>query len=173
MSGPLSRAKSLLEAVDKNARKLRRLTILMHDHPDPDAMASAWALAVIVQHRTKVKPRIAYGGAVGRRENLVMLESLFVPAAPLRAGELDGRALALVDTQPSFKNNRFPKRRRPDLVIDHHPRHAQTKADYVHIAESVGATSTILVEAFIASGARIPARLATALVYGIAAEPQN
>ncbi|MBI5630845.1 MAG: DHH family phosphoesterase [Elusimicrobia bacterium] len=167
-------ARRLLSFLDQEAGKLRPLTILTHDHPDPDSLASAWALAHLVQGVAKVRTRILYGGIIGRAENRLMAERLTIPAHPLRKGELaQAQHLALVDTQPPFRNNRCPPRRKPDLIIDHHPRHADTQADLLLIDESVGATSTILAEALLASGIKIPKSLATAIVYGIGSETQN
>ncbi len=167
-------ARRLVKLLTEKGRSLSPLTILTHDHPDPDALASAWALAHLAQSLGKIRTRIVYGGMIGRAENRIMAERLFVPARPLRKGELAGVPhLALVDTQPPFKNNRCPPRRIPDLILDHHPRHADTHSDMALIDEGVGATTTILVEALIAAGIRVPGRLATAIVYGIGSETQN
>jgi nanoRNase/pAp phosphatase (c-di-AMP/oligoRNAs hydrolase) len=167
-------ARRLIKFLTEKGKALSPLTILTHDHPDPDALASAWALAHLATHLGRVRCRIVYGGMIGRAENRMMAERLVVPARPLRKGELAGvEHLALVDTQPPFKNNRCPPRRIPDLIVDHHPRHADTQADLALIDETVGATTTILVEALVAAGMRAPRRLATGIVYGIGSETQN
>ncbi|MEK7233741.1 MAG: phosphoesterase [Elusimicrobiota bacterium] len=167
-------ARRLVKLLTERGRSLSPLTILTHDHPDPDALASAWALSHLAQTLGKIRTRIVYGGMIGRAENRLMAERLLLPARPLRMGELAGVPhLALVDTQPPFKNNRCPPRRIPDLILDHHPRHADTHADTALIDVGVGATTTILVEALVAAGIMIPSRLATAIVYGIGSETQN
>lgn len=167
-------ARRLIKLLTERGKSLSPLTILTHDHPDPDALASAWTLAHLAQSLGKIRTRIVYGGMIGRAENRMMAERLLLPARPLRKGELAGVPhLALVDTQPPFKNNRCPPRRIPDLILDHHPRHADTHSDMALIDETVGATTTILVEALMASGVRVPGRLATAIVYGIGSETQN
>ena len=167
-------ARRLVKLLTERGRSLSPLTILTHDHPDPDALASAWALAHLAQALGKIRTRIVYGGMIGRAENRLMAERLLVPARPLRKGELAGVPhLALIDTQPPFKNNRCPPRRIPDLILDHHPRHDDTHSDMALIDEDVGATTTILVEALLESGVRVPGRLATAIVYGIGSETQN
>lgn len=167
-------ARRLVKFLTEKGKSLSPLTILTHDHPDPDALASAWALEHLARTLGKIRCRIVYGGMIGRAENRMMAERLHVPAHPLRKGELAGVPhLALVDTQPSFKNNRCPPRRIPDLIIDHHPRHADTQSDLALLDETVGATTTVLVEALVAAGVRVPGRLATAVVYGIGSETQN
>ena len=163
----------LLKFLRKKGRKFGPLLIVTHDHPDPDGLASAWALAHLVKHICRVRSRIVYGGILGRRENRLMLESLGVPAYPIRKADKEAVGTALVDTQPPFKNNRFDPRRHPDILIDHHPRHAKTGGDLVLIDESVGATTTILAEALLEAGVKVSRRLATAIVYGIGSETQN
>mgnify|MGYP001588344215 FL=1 len=167
-------ARKLLRELERLGKKLSPLIILTHDHPDPDSLASAWALAHLAQSKFKIRSRIVYGGIIGRRENRMMAERLMIPAYPLRKGELEAAEhVALVDTQPPFRNNRFPPRRKPDLIIDHHPRHADTTADLALIDETVGATTTVLSEALLIAGVKVPRHLATAIVYGIGSETQN
>ncbi|HVE12405.1 MAG TPA: DHH family phosphoesterase [Elusimicrobiota bacterium] len=172
--GRARHARALLRHLVKKGKRLGPLLIVTHDHPDPDAMASAWSLAHLAQNLCRIRTRIVYGGMIGRRENRIMAESLGVPAHPLRKGELaEYEHAALVDTQAPFRNNRFPPRRHPDILIDHHQRHPDTAADLAIIDESVGATTTLLGEALLLSGVRVPPALATAIVYGIGSETQN
>ena len=167
-------ARRLIGFLRSRGRSLSPLHILTHDHPDPDSLASAWALALLAHALGRVRVRIVYGGIIGRAENRLMAERLMIPAYPLREGEIaQARHVALVDTQPPFRNNRFSRRRKPDLIVDHHPRHADTQAALALIDPSAGATATILAEALLAAGVRVPRRLATAIVYGIGSETQN
>lgn len=168
-------ARRLVRELTRRGRSLKSLLIMTHDHPDPDSLASAWALALLVRHLCRARTRIVYGGMIGRRENRAMAERLSIPAFPLRAGELaDWPKIALVDTQPPFKNNRFPsRRRRPEFIIDHHPRHSRTEAEVAVIDEKAGATTTIVGEALLAAGLEVPRKVATAMVYGIGSETQN
>ncbi len=167
-------AKKLLRELAQLGKRISPLLILTHDYPDPDSLASAWILAFLAQGVAKIRCRIAYGGVISRKENRLMAERLNLPARPLRPGEIAAAEhVALVDTQPHFRNNRFPPRRRPQIIIDHHPRHAETAADLVLIDETAGATTTILAEALLLSGLKASRRLATAIVYGIGSETQN
>ena len=59
-------ARRLVKLLREKGRSLSPLTILTHDHPDPDALASAWALAHLAQHLGKIRARIVYGGMIGR-----------------------------------------------------------------------------------------------------------
>jgi nanoRNase/pAp phosphatase (c-di-AMP/oligoRNAs hydrolase) len=153
---------------------LSPLLILMHDHPDPDAIASAWSLAHLVDRLQGIKTRIVHGGIIGRMENQTLVRVLRIPLRPVRPQEFERyRNVAIVDTQPPFQNNRFPARRRATLVVDHHRRHAKTDAELMIIDETAGATTTLLYEALTAAGIEIPSRLATAMVYGIGSETQH
>ncbi|MFA5137618.1 MAG: DHH family phosphoesterase [Elusimicrobiota bacterium] len=170
---PSEEALRLVKHLERSGKALGPLLILTHDHPDPDALASAWALSLLAQKLCRVRVRIVYSGVVVRRENLFMMQSLWIPASPFRPSDLGCPHVALVDTQPPFRNNRFPAAGRPDIIIDHHPRHRETRAEFSIINEAAGATVTILAEALLAAGIKFPRKLATAVVYGIGAETQN
>lgn len=164
----------LNEYLAAHKESLSPLLIFTHDHPDPDCMASAFALHHLAAEVYGIRSRIVYGGIIGRMENQVMKRELKIPIQKLRARDLKGQVnVALVDTQPPFANNSFPEERRARLVIDHHPVHRRTKADLVLIHRHYGATSTIIAEALLEAGVRIPRNLATALLYGISSETQS
>jgi nanoRNase/pAp phosphatase (c-di-AMP/oligoRNAs hydrolase) len=165
---------SILDFLAENKEQLSPLLILTHNHPDPDSIASAWALATLAEKLHGIRSRIVHGGIIARMENKVLVEILRVPIREATDSDFArAKALAVVDTQPPFQNNCFPAKRKADIVIDHHPRHKKTDAKFVLIDESAGATTTLLAEAVLASGIEISTRLATALVYGIGSETQN
>jgi len=153
----------------------RRLLVLTHDHPDPDAIASAWALGKIVRAMPIRRVMLAYGGIIGRSENRAMLEVLRIPmrsAASVSWESFD--ALALVDSQPGAGNNSLPPGRLPTIVFDHHPCGHGTRAARFHdVREGYGATATILFEYLQAAGIEPDRRLATAIFHAIRSETQN
>jgi len=153
---------------------LSPLLIMTHDHPDPDAMASAYALQFLAAEQYEIRSRIVYGGMIGRMENQVMKRELKIPVRKLRSRDLQGEVhIALVDTQAPFANNGCPVDKRVSLVIDHHPQHRKTQADLTLIKTDYGATTTIVAEALLETGLRLPRNLATAMLYGISSETQN
>lgn len=156
-------------------RELSPLLILTHDHPDPDAVASAWGLRTLAEERFGMKARIAFGGIIGRIENQTMVRVLDIPLRPFkpRRDLKEFRGVALVDTQPAFENNRLPAGVRPALVMDHHPVSAKLDAGCSVILPGAGATSVIVAEALFRAKVEISRRLATALVYGILSETQD
>jgi nanoRNase/pAp phosphatase (c-di-AMP/oligoRNAs hydrolase) len=144
-----------------------RVLIMMQDDPDPDAIASALALRAVLG-RSKAAAPIATFGRITRPENLAMTRLLEIdvdPIEPAAVARFD--AVAMVDVQPSFFEERLGELA---LVIDHHPEEQPVTARVKDIRPAYGATSTILTEYLRAADAKIPPRLATALLYGIKAD---
>jgi nanoRNase/pAp phosphatase (c-di-AMP/oligoRNAs hydrolase) len=153
----------------------KRLLILTHDNPDPDALASAFALFKLIETIDGVTARIAFGGFVGRAENRTMVHELGLPITPTWAvGFDDVDLIALVDTQPGTGNNSLPEDRTADIVIDHHPIREDTrKARFWDVRTDCGSSCTILTRYLEAAGVPLKGRVATALFYGIQSETQD
>ena len=150
-------------------RGAKKLLILPHNDPDPDAIASALALRQLLVEAVGIESTIAYRGIVGRAENKALVQYLGRPLRRLRAKDL-ARAVpvALVDTQPGAGNHPLPPDRVPDLVFDHHPLQEATQhVPFADVRSGTGATSTILLEYLQAAGIEPSQSLATALFYGI------
>jgi nanoRNase/pAp phosphatase (c-di-AMP/oligoRNAs hydrolase) len=152
-------------AVHRDA--LSPLLILTHDFPDPDALASAYGLQHLAQG-LGIPARIACEGAIGRNENRIMVRMLRIPIRGYRKSWLKQfPGVALVDTQPAFENNPYPRNRHASIVVDQHGSVTPPDADFVVVDPECGATCVIIAQALLASGMEIPARVATALAYGI------
>ncbi len=149
--------------------------ILSHNHPDPDSLASAWALQHIFYRKGGSPSKIVYGGIVGREENRLMNSLLKIGAVHLQAGHFKKYSqIALVDTQPGAGNNSLPPEIKPKVVIDHHPLlSASREATFHYVAEDCGATATILVELLRILEIDPPPLLATALYYSLISETQH
>lgn len=150
----------------------KRILIITHDNPDPDALSSAWGLRALLKSGTRRAVDVAYGGIIGRPENRAMTKQVGYPIVPLDAIAFDRyERLALVDSQPETGNNSIPADRVPDVVIDHHPLREETRAAaYFDVRPKSGATATIIGEYLDAAKVRIDRRLATALFFGIKSE---
>ncbi len=141
-----------------------RVLILLHNDPDPDAMASGLALRSILR-RTKATAILGTLQGVTRPENLRMANLLDIqvePVTPASVGEFD--RVAMVDVQPHYFGELFDK---VDLVIDHHPPRTGYVAVFKDIRPDYGSTSTILTEHLRAVDVSISERTATALLYAI------
>ncbi len=174
MTETLRHARRILRFLARRRNELSPLLILTHNYPDPDAIASAFALSYLASTVFGIPSRIVYGGVVGRMENREMVKILKIPIHKLRSHDLRAYAnVALVDTQPGFANNPFSGKRRAAIVIDQHPSDETPQADLAIVDTQCGATSVILAEALLHCGVEPPVFLATALVYGILSDTLN
>lgn len=132
--------------------------------PDPDSLASAWALALLFKLNHSAAD-IAISEPIKRIENRTMVKLLRIPVLAWKDVQPETYSrFCLVDGQP----NQFPELSLNfSLVIDHHPLHPEYSYRFSDIRPEMGATSTILTEYLIAAKVRIREKLATALCYGI------
>ena len=141
-----------------------RVLILLHNDPDPDAMASGLALRNVLR-RTKQTAVIGALQGVTRPENQRMMNLLDIHVEIVTAGQVaDYDRVAMVDVQPHYFGGAID---RVDLVIDHHPEQTGYTAVYKDIRADYGSTSTILTEHLRAVDANISERAATAMLYAI------
>ena len=141
-----------------------RVLIMLHNDPDPDAMASGLALRNILR-RTKTTAIIGAIHGVTRPENQRMVNLLDIhvePITPQTLKEYD--RIAMVDVQPHYFGGLIEN---VDLVIDHHPEQPGYTALFKDIRPDYGSTSTILTEHLRAVDANISERTATAMLYAI------
>jgi nanoRNase/pAp phosphatase (c-di-AMP/oligoRNAs hydrolase) len=141
-----------------------RVLIMLHNDPDPDAMASGLALRNVLR-RTKQTAIIAALQGVTRPENQRMVNLLDIhveTVTPAQVAEFD--RVAMVDVQPHYFMGQID---RVDLVIDHHPEQTGYTAVFKDIRADYGSTSTILTEHLRAVDANISERTATAMLYAI------
>lgn len=151
------------------------ILIVTHDHPDPDALAAAFALQHLILVKTGQEATIAFGGVIGRRENLVMVKQLEIRAKSIDSLDLDAfNAVCMVDTQPGTGNNSYPVDRRVDVVIDHHQLKELTQGcRWVDVRPEYGASASILFEYLQAQEVKIATKLATILFYAIKSETED
>ena len=141
-----------------------RVLILLHNEPDPDALASGLALRNVLR-RTRQTAIIAALEGVTRPENVRMVNLLDIHVERVTAAQVaEYDRVALVDVQPHYFGGAIDK---VDLVIDHHPEQPGYSAVFKDIRADYGSTSTILTEHLRAVDANISERAATALLYAI------
>ncbi len=164
-----------IERLTKLFRGRRRGLVMTHDNPDPDSMASAWALATVLTERVGVPTDIAYGGIIGRAENAAFVKTLKVPLRHVEKVEFGAYDLfGLVDTQQTVGNHALPGELLADIVIDHHPlRDEAVATPFADLGGAYGATSTMLVEYLRAAKIEPRPELSTALYYGIKADTRD
>jgi nanoRNase/pAp phosphatase (c-di-AMP/oligoRNAs hydrolase) len=141
-----------------------RVLILLHNDPDPDAIASGLALRNILR-RTRQTAIIGCMYGVTRPENLRMLKLLDLQIEVMTPEQIKSfDRIALVDVQPHYFPGLLPQ---VDLVIDHHPEQPGYSAVFKDIRPDYGSTSTILTEHLRAVDIDISERTATAMLYAI------
>ncbi|HMO03284.1 MAG TPA: DHH family phosphoesterase [Kiritimatiellia bacterium] len=152
----------------------RRILIMPHDYPDPDALASAAAMHLLLVKKFGIHSQIAFNGTVSRAENKELLKrlrykwvrtsSLVPPSRPMYA--------ILVDTAPWSTNITIPPFVKPIAVVDHHchTRAHQARDLFADIRTGAGATTTIMHEYLKAAGVVPPRWLAAIMAYAISSE---
>jgi nanoRNase/pAp phosphatase (c-di-AMP/oligoRNAs hydrolase) len=141
-----------------------RVLIMLHNDPDPDAMASGLALRNVLR-RTKTTAIIGAMKGVTRPENLRMVNLLDLHVEAITVESLkEFDRIAMVDVQPHYFGGLID---RVDLVIDHHPEQPGYTALFKDVRPDYGSTSTILTEHLRAVDVNISERTATAMLYAI------
>lgn len=147
------------------------ILILLHDDPDPDAVASGVALQFLLEESLGIQGHIAHRGVIGRAENRALvtfleptLDELPEDATPERR---EGQAMAILDTQPGNGNSPLPAGYDAEIVIDHHSDREDETGCLRDVRPWIGACSTMLTQYLQAAEIRPSTRIATALFYGI------
>jgi nanoRNase/pAp phosphatase (c-di-AMP/oligoRNAs hydrolase) len=141
-----------------------RILIMLHNDPDPDAMASGLALRNVLR-RTKTTAIIGAMQGVTRPENLRMVNLLDIHVEIMTPESIrDFDRICMVDVQPHYFGGLID---RVDLVIDHHPEQPGYTAVFKDVRADYGSTCTILTEHLRAVDVNISERTATAMLYAI------
>ena len=149
------------------------LNIVCHNNPDPDCLASAFALGRIAAAAGIDEHHILYSGDISHQQNRAFVNLLDIDLEPFDPADVvdreAGSLLAFVDHAVPGQNNHVPAGTPIDIVIDHHP-FETIDAEFVDHREDVGATSTILTEYVRELGIEHGSPLATALLFAIRRE---
>jgi len=141
-----------------------RVLILLHNEPDPDALAAGLALRSLLR-RTRATAIIGALQGITRPENVRMADLLDIQVEIVTPDEFASfDRIATVDVQPHYFGGLLP---RVDLVIDHHPEQPGYTAVFKDIRADYGSTCTILTEHLRAVDVNISERTATAMLYAI------
>jgi nanoRNase/pAp phosphatase (c-di-AMP/oligoRNAs hydrolase) len=149
-----------LRAIAQN----KKVLILAHNNPDPDAISAGWALGYLLRRKFKANCQLAYGGLIARAENRAMVRLLNIDIKPLDSLNIRYfEVFALVDTQPRAGNNSLPPRIKPSIVIDHHgARKFSQGVEFADIRLHYGSSATIVTEYLLQAGLPIPKTMANA-----------
>jgi nanoRNase/pAp phosphatase (c-di-AMP/oligoRNAs hydrolase) len=166
------RSDRLLQAVSGAGR----VVITTHDNPDPDAIASGWALYTLIRERLDRTVRLIGGGEIVRAENRRLIESLKPPLELVHHADLAGDvAVILVDCGYGAENHLLAETDIvPAAVIDHHPLRGPTcRVRFRDVRPRVAACASITASYLREQQMEASPRLATALVYAVRTETRG
>lgn len=146
-----------------------QLAVVMHDNPDPDAIASALALVCLAE-RVNCPADAYYSGNITHQENRALVNLLDYDLVRLEDNSIDRSeygGIALVDHARPGVNDPLPPETDVDIVIDHHPPRKPVEARFVDLRSDVGATSTLLVDYFQRLDIVPQTPITTGLLFGI------
>jgi len=163
----------LLKALTKILPKHGQVLIIPHDYPDPDALASAAAIQLLLAKRYNLRGKIIFSGIVSRAENREIIRHFkyrLTSDQQWRSGREKCPAI-FVDTAPWSGNVTVPSFARPIAVFDHHHGKHRAKGNMVvDINPAYGATSTRLWECLQVANIQVPKWLAAIMAYAITTE---
>lgn len=165
----MDRAQSLFELLSESTE----LTIICHNNPDPDCLASALALGRIAEAAGIDEKHILYSGDISHQQNRAFVNLLDIDLQAFDTNAVknlpDGSLLAFVDHSLPGQNNHVSEDTAIDIVIDHHEAD-EINARFVDHRETIGATATILTEYVRELNIDVDETLATALLFAIRRE---
>ncbi|MDP8257385.1 MAG: DHH family phosphoesterase [Candidatus Alcyoniella australis] len=151
-------------------RPRRRLLIMTHNNPDPDAISAAAGLKYLVWRSMRIHSTIQYGGIISRAENVQMVKHCRIDIRTINPAQASRYSLvAIVDSQPGARNNSLSKKIKAQIAIDHHvPLRKETlRLPFHDVRNDHGSTCTIITGYFQHAGVEPDRRIATAMYYGI------
>lgn len=153
----------------------KNILVTTHLHPDPDALASAQGLCVLLQTKLPnarvemaIKGHIAGGinESFAKRSELELVE--WDEAKVKNEGGNGYDAVVLLDCQPPFSYNPVPEGVEIFAVIDHHrSKGRRPHCKFCDIRTDVGATSSIIFSYFMELEVLITPVLGASLLYAI------
>jgi nanoRNase/pAp phosphatase (c-di-AMP/oligoRNAs hydrolase) len=161
---------------------IEKVSIVMHDNPDPDAIASAFALRYILD-KVNIESVMFWSGEMDHTQNKIFVNITKISNLMTKLNgdqpdwiidRLKNHPIIIVDTScapgtGNLKNlvNFIPEGKQIDLVIDHHQGQTVDPKYYHH--ESYGSCAAIFYEILAKLGqiSRIDSVLATALFFAI------
>jgi nanoRNase/pAp phosphatase (c-di-AMP/oligoRNAs hydrolase) len=151
----------------------RRVIVVMHDNPDPDAIATGWGVKVLIDEILGIPTRVIGGGAIVRAENRHMVDLLEPPIELLDEFDFDDQTAAiLVDCGVEATNHILTRRSvAPYAIIDHHALTGKVSdAPFVDIRADVAASASIVASYLREQGVCPGPKLATAMLYAVRSE---
>lgn len=142
------------------------VVVQAHDFPDHDAVATAFALATLLETRN-FTVRLCYGGSIQSESLRDAIEALEIDIASVGETVIPNDAQLIVVDGFAGNSNMAGIPGILTGVIDHHPPPWKPDCAFSDIRPDYGACSTILFEYYREAGQEMSDRVATALLMGI------
>lgn len=121
------------------------VAILLHPHPDPDAMSSGMAVSRLAEE-VNTNSSIYFSGRISHHENRAFLAVLDISFTKITSKEdIEEDTVVVVDhSEPrGFEGAEDIV---PDAIIDHHDVSVNDEVEFVHVERDIGASATLLTE---------------------------
>ncbi len=164
-----SKSSQLLAVLDDH----EQLLIVTHDNPDPDAIATGWAVHRLIDAKLHKPVRLVGGGGIVRAENRQMVDLLEPPIELVPSLDAtEGTGAILVDCAFGKTNQLLTRERiRPVAVIDHHEDRApRVPIPFRDVRVKVAASASIAASYLREQNVEPGGKLATAMMYALRTE---
>jgi len=164
-----------MEKLLKVLNKSRPVAIVVHNNPDPDALACGFGLRAILKNKGYKRVKIYYDGLIGRAENQAMIKHLDIPLFKTKnMSSPESRQFVLVDCQPFSGNVTLPPEADCVGAVDHHPKQKKlSRLFFLDIRPDYGAGATIIYEYFKSLDMHLSRDIATALFFAVFSETEG
>jgi len=155
-----------------------QILVVMHDNPDPDAIATGWSVLALVEDKLGIPVRLVAGGAIVRAENRHMVELLRPPVELLdELTVAEHTATVLVDCSPNTTNQLLTRAAvRPVAVLDHHQHSGSPRLAglaFRDVRPKLVASATIAASYLREQGVDPGIKLATCILYALRTESKG
>jgi nanoRNase/pAp phosphatase (c-di-AMP/oligoRNAs hydrolase) len=150
--------------------------VVTHDNPDPDAMASGWAILRLVEAKLGSKPRLIGGGDIVRAENRHMVRVLKLPIELVSDMEIPHHAAVVLVDCGALATHHLMARNgaKPLALVDHHgTSRSSDGVPFCDVRPRAAACSSIAASYLREQGLNADAALATALLFAIRTETRG
>lgn len=147
----------------------KRIALVTHDNPDPDAISSSIGLRKLIAHRLHVPVDVVCRLPPKAGENRALSQACGFETVAVTAPDWTAYdRVVLVDTQPATGYNCVPADVAVTAAIDHHGTGGRLKGvKFADIRRTFGATATIVTGYLMEQQVSIDPVLGAALLFGI------
>jgi len=144
-----------------------KVYIQTHNFPDPDAIASAYGLSVLLRIRG-IDAQIIYKGSIDKTVTAKMVRRLGIKVVECKSADVlkNDDEIIIVDAQKGNANI-VNMNGKEIICIDHHPIYLDDIYQFSDIRPEIGACASIIASYYTENNIEIPKDVATALLYGI------